>query len=77
MNVRVGNAPDVRLTRLLHEHLPRLMLTARERFTKYHDLLSDYGYGAIQYPEFAWRVRRRERGEREDGPTPENWEIPF
>lgn len=76
-DVRVGNAPDVRLTKFLHAHLPNLMVAARERFTKYHDLLSDYGNGVVQYPEFAWRVRRRERGEPENGPAPEDWEIPF
>jgi hypothetical protein len=76
-DVRVGNLPDTRLTTFLHRNLPELMLSARVRFRRYHDLLSDYGNGVIQYPEFAWRVRRRESGQPEDGPIPQTWDLPF
>lgn len=76
-DVRVGNLPDARLSTFIHRHLPTLLPNARERFAKYFDLLSDYGNGVIQYPEFAWRVRRRESGENDDGSIPTSWEIPF
>jgi hypothetical protein len=76
-DVRVGNVPDARLMTFLHRHLPELMPAARERFSRYLDLLSDYGNGVIGYPEFVWRVRRRETGQPEDEPLPKGWEIPF
>jgi hypothetical protein len=76
-DVRVGNLPDPRLLTFLHHNLPALLPAARERFSRYFDLLSKYGEGVISYPEFAWRVRRREAGESEDRPLPPEWEVPF
>lgn len=69
-DVRVGNTPDKRLRKFLHQDLSALLPDARARFKRYSDLLQRYGSGDIGYPEFAGRVRRRERGEPEDGPTP-------
>jgi hypothetical protein len=61
-DIRVGNQPDIRLTKFLHENLPALIPEARKKFDAYKDLLADYGNGVIAYDEFAARVRRRAQG---------------
>jgi hypothetical protein len=75
-DVRVGHEPDRRLVKFLHEDLPSLIPAARERFSKYKDLLLRYGTREIDYPEFAWRVRQRDRGQPEDKPPEGDW-TPF
>jgi hypothetical protein len=69
-DIRLGNQPDARLTKFLHENLPAVVPDARERFEAYVDLLSDYGNGIIAYDEFAARVRRRSQGIDEDFDPP-------
>lgn len=66
-DVRIGNAPDQRLIRFIHDTLPRLLPEARARFERYFDLLERYGNREIGWPECAGRILRRERGEPEDG----------
>jgi hypothetical protein len=69
-DIRLGNQPDDRLTKFLHENLPAVVPGARERFETYTNLLADYGNGAIAYEEFAARVRRRSQGVNEDFDQP-------
>jgi hypothetical protein len=75
-DIRVGNLPDARLTKFLHQDLPRLLPAARARFASYADLLCRYGTMTMDYAEFAWRVRKRERGEPEDEEPSVDW-LPF
>ena len=65
-DIRVGNQPDARLVKFIGANLPRVLPAARERFDQYKDLLADFGDRAIQYKEFAARVRRRSQGANED-----------
>jgi hypothetical protein len=65
-DVRLGNFPDKRLLHFIHDNLPRLLPTARQRFDTFKDLLSGYGNGEHSYKSFASRVKRRMRGESED-----------
>jgi hypothetical protein len=67
-DVRLGNQPDARLTRFIHENLPRILSTARIPFDVFKDLLSGYANGVHSYKSFAARVKRRMRGEPEDLP---------
>jgi hypothetical protein len=67
-DVRLGNQPDTRLTRFIHENLPRILSTARTPFDVFKDLLSGYANGVHSYKSFAARVKRRMRGEPEDLP---------
>jgi hypothetical protein len=69
-DIRLGNQPDARLTKFLHENLPAIVPEAGERFDAYIDLLSDSGNGIIAYEEFAARVRRRSQGANEDFDQP-------
>jgi hypothetical protein len=69
-DIRLGNHPDDRLTKFLHDNLPAVVSEARERFETYKDLLADYGNGVIAYEEFAARVRRRSQGVNEDFDPP-------
>jgi hypothetical protein len=64
-DIRQGNHPDARLTKFLHENLPRVLPGARENFDRYKDLLAEYGAGDT-YESFAGRVRRRSQGLPED-----------
>ena len=74
-DVRLGNQPDARLTRFIHNHLPALLTAARARFDEYKDLLEAYAVGTHSYESFAARVKRRMRGEPEDFPEIEALEI--
>jgi hypothetical protein len=65
-DIRVGNDPDKRLLRFVHENLPKVLPGARQRFDEYKDLLFGYSAGAMGYAEFAARVRRRSQGLYED-----------
>lgn len=65
-DIRLGNAPDVHLQRFIHQHLPEVLPTARERFEDYKDLLAAYGTGHMSYSVFAARVRQRQSGVPED-----------
>jgi len=67
-DVRLGNQPDTRLTRFIHENLPRLLAEARTGFDTFKDLLSEYANGEHSYKSFAARVKRRVRGEPENLP---------
>ena len=67
-DVRLGNQPDTRLIRFIHEILPGLLPTARASFEKFKDLLSGYAEREHSYHSFAARVKRRMRGEPEDLP---------
>lgn len=71
-DVRVGNEPDMRLSRFTTEHLIPLLPEARSRVEEFRDLLEDYASGE-QYEVFAGRVLRRVRGEREDWPEDWDW----
>ncbi len=70
-DIRVGNEPDARLVKFVHNNLPGLLQEFRERFDRFKDLLCAYGRGHMGYEEFARRSRRRLRGEPEDFPEPE------
>ena len=70
-DIRVGNLPNPRLTKFIHTDLPIVMPTARERFDEFKDLLALFAFEAIDYNEFAARVRRRAAGEDEDA----DWEY--
>ncbi len=73
-DIRVGNDPNDRLLRFLHVNLPKVLPAARERFDQYKDLLLAYSSGAMEYVEFAAKVRRRSEGADEDydeAPTPD------
>jgi hypothetical protein len=67
-DVRLGNQPDARLTRFIHDHLPGLLPVARASFDEFKDLLALYADGTHSYKSFAARVKRRLRGEPEDLP---------
>ncbi len=69
-DVRVGNEPDARLITFISEHLAPLLPPARASFLQYRDLMQSYVGGEIDYSEFAGRVKRRSRGEHEDGDRP-------
>jgi hypothetical protein len=75
-DIRIGNEPDDRLNRFLHNNLPALIPLARERFEKHRDLLERYARGELEYAEFAWRVRQRGAGTDEDEPQDRDW-APF
>jgi hypothetical protein len=62
-DVRCGNLPDPRLRKFLNVDLPALLPEARERFSRFSDLLRRYGNREIDYAEFTARVRRRENRE--------------
>ena len=64
-DIQVGDEPDARLLSFIGTTLPEQLPDARTRFDKYKDLLAAYADGAIQYLEFAGRVRRRAAGKEE------------
>jgi hypothetical protein len=67
-DIRLGNQPDARLIKFIHENLPRVLPSARARFMRFKDLVQAYAAEEMSYPSFAARVRRREQGLPEDGP---------
>lgn len=69
-DIRLGNQPDKRLTKFIHENLPGLLGPARERFEAFSDLITKFAYGEMGWAEFAARVRRRETGANEDNDWP-------
>jgi hypothetical protein len=77
-DVRVGNEPDDRLIRFIHQNLPHVLPGSRDSFDEYKDLLLAYGNGSESYESFAARVKRRMRGEAESFPEPEpsDYEMP-
>jgi hypothetical protein len=66
-DVRVGNEPDARLVKFLGANLPKLIAPAREKFNIFKDLLLAFATDEHSYASFAARVKRRMRGEPEDG----------
>jgi len=60
-DIRVGNAPDERLNKFIHEHLPRLLPTARKKFDKHKDLLGEFANNRLDYKMF-WGALRLRRG---------------
>jgi hypothetical protein len=65
-DVRVGNEPDVRLTKFISENLPSLVPEARKKLVVYGDLLKAFATGVIVHKEFEAQVHRRNRGQNED-----------
>lgn len=65
-DIRVGNVPDTRLTRFISTNLPELLNAAQTRLDEHEDLLWAFATGAMEYGEFAARVRRRRNGQNED-----------
>ena len=65
-DIRVGNAPDSRLTRFISTNLPELLDAAQSRLNAHEDLLWAFASGDMEYGEFAARVRRRRNGQNED-----------
>lgn len=72
-DIRTGNQPDARLTTFIGTNLPRQMKNARHRFDEYYDLIAAFASGDMSYVEFAARVRRRSKGQFEDG----DWDPPY
>jgi hypothetical protein len=66
-DVRVGNEPDGRMTRFVHELLPDLVDDAKATFGSFRDLHRAYGKGEIPYTDWVRDilVRRGVWGERE------------
>lgn len=69
-DIRVGNHPDRRLMKFIETNLPGVLPRARQAFEEYKDLLGSFAMRAIDYDEFAARVRRRSQGLDEDS----DWE---
>lgn len=65
-DIRIGNAPDKRLTDFISRNLPAAMPEARAKFDAYKDLITSFADGSMKYAEFAARVRRRSQGQMED-----------
>lgn len=70
-DIRLGNNPDARLQKFIHNNLPRVLPAARDRYDAYRDLLTKYASGEQSYAEFAARVRRRQQGTNEDSDEPD------
>ena len=66
-DICIGNDPDPRLHRFIHENLPKVLPERRRQFEKFKDLLWEYANRKMSYREFAGRVGRRKRGLPEDG----------
>jgi hypothetical protein len=58
-DIRLGNEPDERLQRFLHENLPSLLPKAREKFQEPRDILEEYAGGRIRYVDFHVELRTR------------------
>lgn len=65
-DIRIGNIPDTRIVKFVHDNLSRVLPDARTRFDQNIDLLEPYASGNMGYDEFAARVRRRGEGGDED-----------
>lgn len=65
-DLTLGNQPDARLNKFIHENLPKQLPLMRPKFEEFKDLAAMYGSGEIEYKAFAARVRRREQGTNED-----------
>jgi hypothetical protein len=78
-DVRIGNIPDARMIRFLHENLPKVLADARARFDDFKDLLCGYANDEFTYESFAARVKRRSQGLPEDfpesEPDPSDWDL--
>jgi hypothetical protein len=70
-DIRLGNTPDPRLIDFISNNLPATLPEQREKFDEYKDLVADFADGAMGYPEFAARVRRRKAGVNEDSDWPD------
>ena len=71
-DIRLGNEPDARLNKFIHQNLPTVLPRMREQFEQYKDLVFSYATGQMPYKEFAGRALRRSRGEPEDL-EPDDW----
>ena len=71
-DILLGNIPNQRLQRFIHETLPESLPKRRRRFDEFQDLLWKYAIEGMSYEEFARRVRRRRSGL----PEPEDDEFP-
>jgi len=58
-DIRIGNEPDDRLTKFLHENLPVLVERALPKFQEHKDLLYDYASGKMSYLDFYVELRTR------------------
>ena len=65
-DIRVGNDPEARLTRFIHDNLPAISDDARRQYDLFKDLLCSFADGSMRYKEFAARVRRRAANQPED-----------
>ena len=75
-DIRLGNEPDERLTRFIHQNLPSVLPQARARFNEFKDLLTAYALAGMPYEDVSARVRRRNEGLQEDY-DPELYEDEF
>lgn len=71
-DIRFGNQPDVRLSNFVLKHLCNIAEASKKRYDEYKDLLAGYSSGELDYPSFAARVSRRERGLDEDYGLPDD-----
>lgn len=58
-DIRVGNAPDPRLTHFINVNLPKMLPIARTRFALFRNLLADYASQRIDYPTLFDEVKSR------------------
>lgn len=65
-DIRLGNAPDARMTKFIGINLIPLGSEARAKFDKNRDLLEAFAGGNHSYSEFSARLRRRLSGQNED-----------
>jgi hypothetical protein len=65
-DIRTGNVPDARLIEFISNNLAAVLPEQRKKFDEYKDLVEDFAYGYMDYPQFAARVRRRREGINED-----------
>jgi len=60
-DIRVGNAPDARLTHFIHVNLPSLLPTARKQFDRFRDVLADYANQRFDYPTLVHEIKARRK----------------
>ncbi len=65
-DIRLGNQPDARLLKFIHQNLPKVLDKARVKFNQFKDLLQPFATKRMDYNEFAARVRRRVKGTNEN-----------
>lgn len=65
-DISIGNDPDPRLLKFITVDLPLILPAAREKFDAFKDLLCSYAYGELKFPEFLFKVRKRQQGLPED-----------